>query len=551
MIKVAVQVVKYALLVLMLLFTAETFLVLKRREERARRRIMRNQIALMILFDTAAFAVLFLQSRDQRMLYLYGALILYIILVQVLYRLIYKKASLILLNCMCMMLSIGFVIQARLGIDNAIKQFVIAAGSTLLCFIIPVLIRKAKFLSRITWVYAVVGLLLLGVVFILGRRTGGANLNLEIFGISFQFSEFVKITFVLFLAGLLVKSTSFKQVLVATLFAAIHVGVLVLSRDLGAAIIFFIAYIVMVYAATRNPGYAALGLGGIAGASVVAYKLFDHIRIRVQVWRNPFADYEVTGYQIVQALFGIVAGGWFGTGLFEGNPEMIPVVHKDFTFAAICEEMGILFGILLILLCMGMYMLIINIAMKLNNRFYKYVAIGLGTEYAFQVFLTIGGATKFIPMTGITLPLISYGGSSLMCTIIMLSIIQGLYIMREDEEEEKAQRLGGRRIRRRQSRPAIEEERRRQSRPAIGEERRRQSRPAGEEERRRQRRPAGADDRRQRRPVGEEERRRQSRPSSETERRPGTGSGNSNERVSEEDAFTKELEKRTEESLNY
>ena len=158
-----------------------------------------------------------------------------------------------------------------------------------------------------------------------------------------------------------------------------------------------------------------------------------------RLWRTACLHISVwgTGYQIIQALFGVCAGGWFGTGLFNGNPEMIPLAKQDFTYAAICEEFGILFGIFLILICMSMYLQIVSISTKLSNRFYRLVSIGLGTEYAFQVFLTIGGTTKFIPMTGITLPLVSYGGSSIMCTIIMLSIIQGLYMMREDEGEEK------------------------------------------------------------------------------------------------------------------
>ncbi|MCF0146081.1 MAG: FtsW/RodA/SpoVE family cell cycle protein, partial [Eubacterium sp.] len=193
----------------------------------------------------------------------------------------------------------------------------------------------------------------------------------------------------------------------------------------------------MVFVATRNPGYALIGLGGMGAASLVAYKMFNHVRTRVSVWRDPFQDYEGTGYQIIQALFGVCAGGWFGTGLFRGHPEMIPLANEDFTFAAIAEEFGILFSIFLILLCLGMYLLIVNIAMRLEKPFYKLVALGLGTEYAFQVFLTIGGTTKLIPMTGITLPLVSYGGSSIMCTIIMLSIIQGLYILRRDENKEE------------------------------------------------------------------------------------------------------------------
>ena len=441
MVSILVQISRYLLLACIVFFTIETYMILQRRDDRSRRRIMRRQILLMILFNGAAYLVMYAVKRERMMLIMLGLVIGYILIVQLLYRLIYRKASLILLNTMCMLLSIGFVIQTRLGLETSLKQFIIAAGSTLLCFVIPVFVRKVRWVSRLTWAYAVVGILLLAAVFLFGRVTGGANLSVSIGGITFQFSEFVKITVVLFMAGMLQERHDFKTVLITTVVAAIHVGILALSADLGAALVYFVAYIVMVFVATRNPGYAALGLGGMAGASLIAYKMFAHVRTRVTVWKDPFLDYEGTGYQIVQALFGVCAGGWFGTGLFRGNPEMIPLAYEDFTFAAIAEEFGILFSICLILLCMGMYLLIINIALRLEKPFYKLVALGLGSEYAFQVFLTIGGTTKFIPMTGITLPLVSYGGSSIMCTIIMLSIIQGLYILRKDENREELAEL--------------------------------------------------------------------------------------------------------------
>ena len=437
MVNILVEVSKYLLLVYMVFFTIETYMVLQRRDDRSRRRIMRKQIGLMVLFNITAYMVMYAVKREEIMLKMLILVIGYILVVQILYRVIYRKASLILLNAMCMLLSIGFVIQTRLGTETAYKQFIIASASTLLCFIIPVFIRRVRWVSNLTWAYAVVGVLLLAGVFLFGRVTGGANLSLTIGGISFQFSEFVKITIVLFMAGMLQERHDFKTVLLTTLVAAVHVGILALSADLGAALVYFVAYIVMVFVATRNPGYTVLGLGGMAGASVIAYKMFQHVRTRVSVWKDPFQDYEGTGYQIIQALFGVCAGGWFGTGLFRGHPEMIPLAYEDFTFAAIAEEFGILFSICLILLCMGMYLLIINIAMRLEKPFYKLVALGLGTEYAFQVFLTIGGTTKFIPMTGITLPLVSYGGSSIMCTIIMISVIQGLYILRKDENREE------------------------------------------------------------------------------------------------------------------
>lgn len=123
-------------------------------------------------------------------------------------------------------------------------------------------------------------------------------------------------------------------------------------------------------------------------------------------------------------------------GLFQGMPEKIPVADEDFIFSAISEEMGLIFALCIILICVSCYVMFLNIAMQLHNMFYKMVALGLGTCYIFQAFLNIGGVTKFIPSTGVTLPLVSYGGSSLLSTLIMFAIIQGLYIVREDEEDD-------------------------------------------------------------------------------------------------------------------
>ena len=192
----------------------------------------------------------------------------------------------------------------------------------------------------------------------------------------------------------------------------------------------------MLYVATKKPLYLFAGLGSGCLAAVIAYFLFSHVRQRVVAWRDPFSVWETSGYQILQGLFAIGAGGWFGVGLCQGSPELIPFVQQDYMFAAICEELGSLFAICMILVCMSMFLLVVNISLRIKKRFYKLIALGLGTEYAFQVFLTIGGVSKFIPMTGITLPLVSYGGSSVLATIIMLAIIQGLYILREDEDEE-------------------------------------------------------------------------------------------------------------------
>ena len=152
-------------------------------------------------------------------------------------------------------------------------------------------------------------------------------------------------------------------------------------------------------------------------------------------WRNPLSVIDNEGYQICQSLFAIGTGGWFGMGLYQGLPNKIPVVEQDFVFSAISEELGGIFALCLIMVCISCFLMFFNIAMQMKNQFYKLVALGLGTVYGFQVFLTIGGVTKFIPSTGVTLPLVSYGGSSMLSTMILFGIIQGLYLLKQNEGE--------------------------------------------------------------------------------------------------------------------
>ncbi|MGN0315720.1 MAG: FtsW/RodA/SpoVE family cell cycle protein [Fusicatenibacter sp.] len=434
MVNAVVQLSKYLITIVMLLFTLQSFTALKERDEYERRYILGKQILMILLLDFICFFVMFLQKGETEIIRMYLLLMAYILMVQVLYRLIYKKASMILVNNMCMLLSISIIMLTRLNISKAVSQFHIMAASTLICFIIPVVVRKVKFLKNLTWFYAMLGIAMLAAVMVLGFTSGGAKLSIEFHGFTFQFSELAKITMVFFLAGILRDDNSFPNVVKATVIAAVHVLILVASTDLGTAFVFFMAYVVIIYVATRKARYPLLGLSGMCLACIAAYFMFAHVRNRVALWKDPIASWDISS-QLAQGLFGMCSGGWFGTGLYEGRPDLIPVAVKDFIFSAICEELGIIFGICLILLCMSTFLLIINISMKMSKRFYKLIAMGLGTEYATQVFLTVGGTIKFIPMTGITLPLVSYGGSSLLSTIVMLSIIQGLYILREDEGE--------------------------------------------------------------------------------------------------------------------
>ena len=432
MINVIVELSKYIILTLMIIYTFHCFYTVRQPDEEERNELLRQQLLLIFFIDFTAFLIIYLKTFNFQVVEFYAEMLLFFAAIQILYRLFYKKASILLLNNMCMLLSVGFIMLCRLSLPSATKQLLIVAAGSAVSLVIPVMIRKMKFLKDLTWIYAGIGIVLLAAVLVLASTSYGAKLSL----MGIQPSEVIKITFVFFMASLLCTKVDFRKVVMATIVAVIHVGILVLSRDLGSAVIFFVTYLVLIYVATRNPGYMLLGLGGGCVGAVVAYHLFGHVRQRVSAWRDPMAVYQNEGYQIVQSLFAIGTGGWFGMGLCQGSPEKIPVVKNDFIFSAICEELGGIFAICLILVCTSFFLMIVTIALKIRNPFYKLIALGLGTEYAFQVFLTIGGATKFIPMTGVTLPLVSYGGSSVMCTILMLAIIQGLYILREDEDEE-------------------------------------------------------------------------------------------------------------------
>lgn len=434
------EVSKYLMIIFFALYTWSCFSVFKGKDKERQESIFRRQNLLMFLFHFDGYMVLYDQTDNPRILIFYGAQVIFFLIVISSYKLLYEKSAQLLVNNMCMLMAVGFLILTRLSYEKSIKQFTIAVGSMIIALGIPFLIQKIRFIRRLTWLYAGVGLLALAVVAVLGATSYGAKISFTILGVTIQPSEFVKIIFVFFVAGMLHQSKAFKQVVITTVVAAAHVIILVISRDLGGALIFFVVYIVMLYVATGNPLYFIGGLFSGSAAAVIAYKLFAHIRVRVVAWQDPLSVINDEGYQICQSLFAIGTGGWFGSGLNQGMPEKIPKVEQDVVFSAIAEELGGIFAICLIMVCMSCFMMFLNIAMQLKDDFYKLVALGLGTTYGFQVFLTIGGVIKFIPSTGVTLPLISYGGSSLLSTIILFAIIQGFYILREKEGKQHGQK---------------------------------------------------------------------------------------------------------------
>ena len=442
MIHLITELSKYTMIILFALYTYQCFSSLKRSVDKAEQaEKFRSQVVYMYLFHLNAYAVLYLSmERNLDILKFYLMQAVFFSAVQLCYGIFYKRVSRLIVNNMCMLMCIGFVMLTRLSYDHAMKQFQIAVISMALTMLIPFFISRFQYLRSLTWLYALAGITMLGVVAVLGAVSHGAKLSFSIAGITIQPSEFIKIIFVFFVASMLYESTEFVQVVKATVVAGLHVIILVLSKDLGAGLIFFIAYMVMLYVATRKLYYFAGGLLCGALASVAAYHLFHHVRVRVVAWQDPLAVFANEGNQVANSLFAIGTGGWFGMGLNQGMPNKIPEVKQDFIFSAIAEELGGIFAICLILVCVSCLLMFLNIAMQLKDSFYKLVALGLGVTYGFQVFLTIGGVIKFIPSTGVTLPLISYGGSSLFSTMILFAIIQGFYILREKEGKRNGQK---------------------------------------------------------------------------------------------------------------
>ena len=435
MVNIIIELSKYLMIILITMYTFICFTIFGYQDPYKKKGLLKNQNVIMFMIHIIAFLVMYLETEDIKMLVFYAMQVVLLGAIILLYSLLYPKVSRLIVNNMCMLLTIGFIMLTRLDYASAVKQFVIATAAMVCSLIVPVIIRKFKWLSEWRNIYAVLGIVALIAVIVVGRVDNGAMLGFTVAGINIQPSELVKIVFVFYVASSLKISRSFKDIVITTGVAAIHVLILVISKDLGAALIIFVVYLVMLYVATRQPLYVIAGLSAGSVASVIAYKLFNHVRVRVLAWKDPFAAYDSGGYQVAHSLFAIGTGSRFGMGLFQGMPQTIPVAESDFIFSAISEELGLIFALCMILICVSCYVMFLNIALQLRNMFYKLVALGLGTCYIFQVFLNIGGVTKFIPSTGVTLPLVSYGGSSLLSTLIMFAIIQGLYMLREDEEE--------------------------------------------------------------------------------------------------------------------
>ena len=286
------------------------------------------------------------------------------------------------------------------------------------------------------------GALLLPLAF--GKWQHGAKNWISLLGVSVQPSEVVKFTLVYILAAGFSRNARLRGCVPAVLFAMALCGVLLLERDLGAMLIYYLSTLAMFYAATSNLPITAAGLAAGAGGAIYAYRTMDLVKSRVAVYLNPWSDPLVGGYQIVQALIAIGSGGLFGAGLGLGLPRAVPMYHNDFIFASISEQFGLLFSILVIVVYVLILLRGLSIAMNARTSFHALLAFGVVCLIGLQTFINIGGNIKLIPLTGVTLPFVSAGGSSMVSMLGGLGLLLGVSSINANDEDDDLARLAWR-----------------------------------------------------------------------------------------------------------
>ncbi len=341
-------------------------------------------------------------------------------------------ADRLLLTVVNFLCTLGILVLYRMDPKLAKGQMInYAVGiGAMLFFIYFIRLTQRRRPLVVFLVLASAGLMVLPLIF--GTERNGARAWVSLMGFSFQPSELVKVLMLIVEAYLLTR----RKVVAAAAYAGFCLLALMLQKDLGTALIYYSVILVMLWVATRSGLYLGLGFLGAAGGAVVGYQMFSHVKRRVAIWINPWTDYEGAGYQIVQSLIAIVNGGFWGTGLGLGNAYVIPANTTDFVFSIILNEFGWLFGICVILLYLLLFLRGIGIALRSASRFNAMLAMGSSVLIALQAFIILGGNINMIPLTGVTLPFISYGGTSMLSSLSIMGILQGVASLNENEMEE-------------------------------------------------------------------------------------------------------------------
>ena len=336
---------------------------------------------------------------------------------------------------------IGIAYVTRLAPDLAVRQVVWLFLGIACMVAVLVWLRKIERVASYKYTLIVVGVLLLlsPMLPVVGTEIYGSRIWLTFAGFSFQPGELAKIFIVLFLGGYLAQNREmlsvftlrigplrlpdFRTILPLLLMWGISMVIVIFEKDLGSAVVVFLVFLAMLYVATGKSSYVVIGFLLAAAGGIAAFMLYSHVQVRIDTWLHPFADPAGTGYQLVQSLYSLADGGMIGVGIGKGMAETIPIVESDFIFSAIAEELGLLGAVAVLLLFVTFAVRGMVIAARAKSDVAALVAVGLTSIIVLQAFIIVGGVTRLIPLTGLTLPFISQGGSSLLSSFIAVGLL--------------------------------------------------------------------------------------------------------------------------------
>ncbi len=429
---------------------------------------IRRPIYILIIINILFFALLFLYIKplDPTILMVGGGAI---ILMVVSYVFIIKKqmGDQYIFLIISMLTSIGIIMLYRLNPVYGFTQIKWYGLGIILYFMSYILFSAIKNWDKYIYAYVIGSILLFLITFTLGVNIKGSINWVRIGEFSFQPAEATKIFFVFFIAAYYklinksekilesdenkdisenfsinnfslkqLKTLDYKKLIknkeiiknkyVFLFIIYLHLFLLLMQRELGMTILFYGVFISIFYIYEEDYKLLLYNIAALVGIITLSYFTLSHVKVRLSTWINPWNQISEKGYQITQSLFAIAGGGFFGTGLGLGNPEYIPEVHTDFIFSAICEEMGLFGGMAVVLLYFILVYRGFKIALTIKEPFKKIVALGITLIYGYQTFIIVGGVIKLIPLTGVTLPFVSYGGSSLVSAFIAFGILQAI-----------------------------------------------------------------------------------------------------------------------------
>lgn len=398
-----------------------------------RRRSDRLLVSAMMLFFFSAFLLISLNGEFEWRGLALAVAVPALIYVATLWLPKFFPADKLLLAIANFLCALGVLIlystDRGAGTGRGMQQAVYYGVGILAMVVCILVVRYIKRWRFLIWLAMLGAAALLALPLAIGTEQNGATNWINVGGTSLQPSEIVKLALLLILSYFM----SRRRFLPWFAFAVFSLGVLMLQQDLGTALIYFITALFLYYASTGNLWMTGLGVLGGCGAAVMGYRMFAHVKKRVAIWQNPWQFSETSGYQIVQMLMAIASGGLFGLGLGLGAPRVIPVYFTDCIFAVICEQFGIIFGILVLVMYVILILRGASIASASRHSFHGLLAMGATTMLGIQTFIIIGGVLKLIPLTGVTMPFVSYGGTSLVSCMGLIGLLQGVDSVNQDD----------------------------------------------------------------------------------------------------------------------